>query len=69
MTAPTSLQSLIEERLIGVSLAEFVATRYAARRSWDDMADELSDLTGVPVSRESLRRWYAARLRVEVRVA
>ena len=30
-------------------------------RSWQSMADEIRDRTGISVSRESLRNWYGSR--------
>jgi hypothetical protein len=50
------------------TLADFVAQRRATR-SWAVIARELSKVTGREVSREALRRWFADRITVEVKVA
>lgn len=61
------LYRMIEKRL-DVSLADWVAQR-KADTSWAAMAAELTAATEVEVSRETLRRWFADRLTVEVKVA
>lgn len=58
---------LIEKRL-DCSLVEFVAARRATQ-SWTAMAAEITEKTGMPVSDETLRRWFAGRITVEVKVA
>ena len=40
-------------------LAEWVANRRADDRSWRAIAHEASTVTGVPVSHETLRAWFA----------
>lgn len=68
---PSRLQMLIERDLAKGrhgTLAEFVAQRRASS-SWTAMARELSDLTGRQVSDETLRRWFADRIQIEVTVA
>jgi len=64
---PSTLYLLIEARLKG-TLTEFVAQRRATC-SWAAMARELSETTGTEVSDETLRRWFADRIQVEVKVA
>jgi len=64
---PTRLYRIIEDRLDG-TLAEYVA-RNRASMSWRVMAADLEEQTGVEVSHEILRQWFAHRLQVEVRVA
>jgi hypothetical protein len=67
VTKPSPLYQLIEAKLEG-TLAEFVAARRATE-SWTAMATELTELTGHEVSDETLRRWFADRITVEVKVA
>ncbi len=67
MTKQSPLYQLIEAKLEG-TLADFVAARYG-KQSWIAMAAELADVTGQDVSDETLRRWFADRITVEVRVA
>lgn len=64
---PSRLYRLIEERLDG-TLAEYVASRRPAA-SWKAMAAELTATTGVEVSWESLRTWFADRIQIQVTVA
>lgn len=58
---------MIEARLPG-TLAEFVAARRAGS-TWDEMAAEIVSATQIEVSGETLRRWFADRITVEVKVA
>ncbi|HET8640564.1 MAG TPA: hypothetical protein VFM37_01435 [Pseudonocardiaceae bacterium] len=67
MAEPTPRQVLIEERL-GYPLKKFVAERYPAK-SWRAMAAELTQTTGVQITGESLRLWFADRVTVKTRVA
>ena len=67
MNEPSTLYLLIEARLDG-TLAEFVAERRATA-SWTAIARELSAVAGTEVSDETLRRWFADRIQVEVKVA
>lgn len=66
--ARTRLYSLIEERLNGITLADFIAAR-RPYVSWREIARQLSEQTGVTVSHEALRLWFADRIRIEVKVA
>lgn len=59
---------LIERKLDGGSLADFVAQR-RANSSWTAIAKELSEATGYEVSDETVRRWFADRIQIEVRVS
>jgi hypothetical protein len=63
----TPTYQLIEARL-GETLAEYVA-KNRPHTSWRDMAAHLRETTGVPVSHESLRSWFADRITVEVTVS
>ncbi len=45
---------------IGEPLADYVKRHREDDRSWQWIADNLSEKTGVRYSRELLRRWYAA---------
>jgi hypothetical protein len=69
MAKQSRLYTIIEERLDG-TLAELIAARRPST-SWRDIADEVTEKTGVPVSDETLRLWFADRITVEttVRVA
>jgi len=61
----SQLYRLIEERLDG-TLAEFVENRLNADASWRGMAAEITEATGIEISGEGLRRWFAGRVRVTV---
>lgn len=63
---PSRLYRLIEERLDG-TLADYVAATRPTR-SWRWMATDLYERTGVEVSWESLRQWFADRIEVTVKV-
>jgi hypothetical protein len=65
MTEPSRLYMLIERRLRG-TLDDFVASRRATC-SWTSMAAEIKTLTGIEVSDETLRRWFASRIEVKIR--
>jgi hypothetical protein len=67
VTNTSPLYRMIERRLVGQTLAEFVASRRATS-SWTAMAAEITETTDVEVSDETLRRWFVDRLQVEVRV-
>lgn len=67
--APTRLYGLIEERLDGTTLADFIASRRQRCVSWRRIAHELSEQTGVAVSSEAVRLWFADRIQIEVKVA
>lgn len=49
------------------TLPDFIAAR-RPRQSWQQIAGELSDASGRHVSHETLRRWFADRITVEVKV-
>ncbi|HET8684144.1 MAG TPA: hypothetical protein VFM54_20060 [Micromonosporaceae bacterium] len=63
--AQHSARYLLIETRLGESLDEYVG-RHKGRMSWRTMADDLSSRTGVSVSAETLRQWYADRLTVAV---
>lgn len=54
----TATRHLIEMQLKGRSLPGLVGTARREGRSWQSIADEVRDLTGVIVSRETLRKWF-----------
>jgi hypothetical protein len=69
---PSKLQMLIERDLAAKKLGaldDFVATRRGQSTSWRAIAEELSVATGREVTGEAVRRWYADRLQIEVKVA
>jgi hypothetical protein len=69
---PTRLYRLLEERIVArpvraggaATLAEWVASRRPAT-SWKALAPELTEVTGIEVSWEALRLWFAAEEQVE----
>jgi hypothetical protein len=68
MAKPSQLYDLIEERLRDETLAEYVARNYAAM-GWRAMARDLHRRTGISISYNTLRAWFADRITVEVKVA
>lgn len=54
----TATQSLIDLKLRGRSLDALVTQHRRVNNSWQIIADEIRRLTGVIVSRETLRGWY-----------
>jgi hypothetical protein len=66
MEEPSRLYRLLEERLDG-TLVEYVASRRPAT-SWRDLAEEISSTTGIEVSHEALRVWFADRIEVRAYV-
>jgi hypothetical protein len=56
----TTTYQLLQVRLTA-DLAEWVAARRADGRSWRAIAHEASTVTGVNVSHETLRAWFAER--------
>jgi hypothetical protein len=47
--------------VLGEPLADYVKRHREDDRSWQWIADKLSDATGTRYSRELLRRWYATK--------
>lgn len=58
VSQPTPTYRLIEERLDG-TLADFVRRRRPRQLSWRELAAEIEETTGIKVSNESLRTWFA----------
>ncbi|BDC71035.1 hypothetical protein KAREA_09500 [Prescottella equi] len=54
----TATRHLIEVQLKGKTLRGLVVSARRSGRSWQAIADEVRDLTGVIVSRETLRSWF-----------
>lgn len=69
MTQPSPLYRLIETRLDGMTLAEFIGERRTPIKTWREIADELKELTGESVSWETLRLWFTDRVEQPERVA
>lgn len=67
MSHPTPTYQLIEDRLDG-TFADFIAGR-RPHTSWRDIAAEIQTMTGVAVTHETLRTWFADRITFEVRVS
>jgi hypothetical protein len=67
VTPTSTLYRLIQEKL-GGKLDEFVAQRRPAK-SWQEIADEIREVTGERPTRETVRLWYAHRIVTETRVA
>ncbi len=59
---PSRLYRLIEARLDG-TLADLVAAR-RPETSWRDIAEEVYEKTGIEVSYEAVRGWFADRIEV-----
>ena len=55
-TTPT--QALIDMKLRGRTLEGLVTQHRKVNNSWQIIADEIRRLTGVIVSRETVRNWY-----------
>lgn len=66
MTQPSALYRSVEDRLDG-SLADLVAARRPAA-TWEQIADEIAEKTGIRLSRETLRLWFVDRITVEVKI-
>lgn len=58
MSQPSPLYQLIEARL-GGTLPDLVAARRPPRKSWREVADEIQERTGIQISDETLRIWFA----------
>ena len=54
----TAARELIESRLTGTSLAAFVSHLRRAGVGWLRLADEINEITGYPVSHQTLTRWF-----------
>jgi hypothetical protein len=63
----TRLYRLIEERIEG-SLADFIAARWPTS-GWRTIAAELTEITDIEITGETLRNWFADRIHFEVRVS
>jgi hypothetical protein len=64
MSQPTVLYQLVDARLDG-KLVEYVA-EHRATTSWRTMAADLTERTGVQVTHETLRGWFADRIQTTV---
>ena len=42
----------------GVNLTELVKYQRRKGRTWEQVAEDLDLATGIPVSRETLRKWF-----------
>ena len=49
------------EELLGISLAEFVGNRRAARKSWRLIALDITSRTGIDITGETVRVWCQGR--------
>lgn len=52
------LEITLDKATHGIVLADHVKAKRADGWTWQQIADNLHDLTGVSVSRESLRQWF-----------
>lgn len=66
MSQPSVLFQLVEARLGGPGALDRYVEQHKATRSWRTMAADLSEQTGVTVTYETLRGWYADRVKVTV---
>lgn len=57
MATRSPLHDLIQTRL-GRDLSTYVGTRRKRGHTWREIASDLTSVTGVKVTYESLRRWY-----------
>lgn len=64
----TPLSQLLELKLDG-SLRDHIHKARAASKDWRAIAAELTEVTGVQVSYETLRSWFADELEQPVEVA
>lgn len=55
----TRLQRLIEERLDGATLDEFVQQRREMGASWRFIANAITEKTGIEITHTGLRKWFA----------
>ncbi len=67
MTQPTTLYRLVEAKLGGGTLVDYVVERRGSM-SWRAMAADLSERTGEEVSYETLRNWFADRITTTVTI-
>ena len=67
VTLPSPLYRLLEEKL-GRPLADLIGERRGTQ-SWPEIAQAITDETGVVVHSETLRNWFRDRITVEVKVA
>lgn len=68
MAERSTLYRLIEARLAPTSFEDFIAARRPTK-SWQSIADEITEQTGVDLTKEVLRRWFADRISYEVKIA
>lgn len=56
----TNTQKLISQELSsqGVTLKKLVSYQRKTGKTWGEVAERLETTTGIPVSRESLRKWF-----------
>jgi len=54
----TASQHLIEMSLKGRTLRSVVFSGRRSGRSWQSIADEVQELTSIPVSRQTLVNWF-----------
>lgn len=66
MAFPEKLPEI--ERKLGSPLADLVAERRSASVSWRRIAQEVLARTGVDVTGETIRVWFADRIEVKVTV-
>lgn len=65
---PSRLYQMIEDRLEGQTLAEYVAQN-KVHKTWRELAADLNEKTSAGVSHETLRLWFARRIQTTIRVA
>jgi hypothetical protein len=68
MSQPTPLFQLVEARLGGVGALDRYVAEQRATTSWRVMAADLTERTGVQVTYETLRLWFADRIETTVTV-
>jgi hypothetical protein len=68
MAERSHLYQLIEAKLAPVTFEEFMAER-RPQSSWQAIATEITQKTGVALTKEVLRRWFAGRISYDVKIA
>lgn len=68
MSQPSVLFQLLEARLGGPGALDKYVADNRASSSWRTMAADLSERTGQTVNHETLRLWYADRVKTTVTV-
>lgn len=66
MSQPSVLFQLVEQKLGGAGALDRYVAEHRASSSWRTMAADLGKRTGQTVNHETLRLWYADRVKTTV---